>query len=122
MNLHKAFVENSPQMRVQLDTFNKMIRGMLDKGRDAEIFRDTIPELYACGAGYLNYFCIGWQLIKNIGKEEFGLVLIDEAGQAFPQSALGAIWRAKKVIAVGDPLQIEPVVTIHDTTNDGDKR
>ncbi len=31
MNLHKIFVENSPQMRVQLDTFNKMMRGMLTK-------------------------------------------------------------------------------------------
>jgi len=42
--------------------------------------------------------------------DSFGYLIIDEAGQAIPYSALGAILRAKKTIVVGDPLQIEPVV------------
>lgn len=48
--------------------------------------------------------------LDGINAEELGLLIIDEAGQATPQSALGAIWRAKKSIIVGDPLQVEPII------------
>jgi len=44
-------------------------------------------------------------------KESIGLLIVDEAGQASPQIALGALWRSKKAIIVGDPKQVEPVVT-----------
>lgn len=40
-----------------------------------------------------------------------GQLIIDEAGQAQPHFALGALWRCKRAIVVGDPKQVEPVVT-----------
>ncbi|MBA2649390.1 MAG: ATP-binding protein [Legionella sp.] len=52
------------------------------------------------------------RLFQGVGQENIGWLLIDEAGQATPQSAAGAIWRARRAIIVGDPIQIEPVVTV----------
>lgn len=40
-----------------------------------------------------------------------GTLIVDEAGQAEPQMALGALYRSRRAIIVGDPKQVEPVVT-----------
>lgn len=40
-----------------------------------------------------------------------GTLIIDEAGQAQPQMALGVLFRSRRAVIVGDPRQVEPVST-----------
>jgi superfamily I DNA and/or RNA helicase len=52
------------------------------------------------------------RLFRHLEQEALGFLLIDEAGQSTPQNAAGAIWRSRYTVVVGDPLQLEPVVTL----------
>jgi superfamily I DNA and/or RNA helicase len=52
------------------------------------------------------------RLFDGVGCQELGWVFIDEAGQATPQAAVGAVWRAKRAVLIGDPKQLKPVVPL----------
>ena len=57
-------------------------------------------------------FASAGQFFKYVNKmNALGTIIVDEAGQATPQMALRLFSKATKAIIVGDPNQIEPVVT-----------
>lgn len=79
----------------------------IDK-RNAEIwtgFLQIVPVVSTTFASIQNMF-------RKVKTDFIPWLFIDEAGQALPQLASGAVWRSKRVVAVGDPLQIEPVDTM----------
>ncbi|WP_290139517.1 hypothetical protein [uncultured Dubosiella sp.] len=65
----------------------------------------TIPVISSTFASF-------GRMCRNIRKDTLGHLFIDEAGQALPQSAVGAIFRSEHVMVVGDPSQIKPVLTL----------
>ena len=52
------------------------------------------------------------RMCSELEANTMGSLFIDEAGQALPQAAVGAVFRAKNVMVVGDPSQIKPVLTL----------
>ncbi|WP_432702537.1 AAA domain-containing protein [Lysinibacillus sphaericus] len=65
----------------------------------------TIPVISTTFASFNRMF-------HAIDESSLGYLFIDEAGQALPQASVGAIFRSKKVVVVGDPSQIKPVLTL----------
>ncbi len=111
MNLQKTFIMCSAQkMKQNLQITSFWLEGKLYGKSDlAKIALDTlflvIPVISTTFASLPRF-------LSGLGKESIPWLLIDEAGQATPQQAAGAIYRAKRTVVVGDPLQLEPVVTL----------
>jgi superfamily I DNA and/or RNA helicase len=52
------------------------------------------------------------RMLGYLPSESFGWLLLDEAGQATPQAAVGALMRSKRAVVVGDPMQLPPVTSL----------
>lgn len=111
--LHKAFIEaNADIMRKNLQGAMDILAGGVPDGAPAEGVAAAWSTLFFVVPVISTTFASFDRLFSHLGKEALGWLMIDEAGQAAPQTAAGAIWRARRTVVVGDPLQLEPVVTI----------
>lgn len=113
LTLHKLFLSHVPrQMEQSLRAAMSVLVGdappelAVEKARAAwQAFFFVVPVVSTTFASYARLF-------RHLGRESLGWLFIDEAGQAAPQQAVGAIWRSQHTVVVGDPRQLTPVVTI----------
>ena len=111
MHVHEVFIQyTKSKLRGCLDGFVNLNSGELKNHPD--VIQPIWDALFLVVPVISTTFASIGNMFKGLEKESLGWLFIDEAGQAIPQAAVGAIWRAKHTIVVGDPFQIQPVVTI----------
>lgn len=94
------------------------------KDQSQYFFKENGTQIIHSAWGWINFtvpvisttFASFGQMFRNIPEKGISNLFIDEAGQALPQASVGAIFRSNKVLAVGDPSQIEPVLNLNSST------
>ena len=115
IKLHKAFIDGAAgplrhnlgalmfAMASKSSTLNDDLHSMM------ESLWKTLFLVIPCIS---TTFASASRMLKSLPNDSLGWLLIDEAGQATPQAALGAIMKTKRTVVTGDPLQIQPVVIL----------
>ncbi|MEM9417268.1 MAG: AAA domain-containing protein [Bacteroidota bacterium] len=118
MNLHRAFIGRTAR---QFHNNLSSIKALVGDGkswpnnRAGERAQDVLPALWTSlftVVPVVSTTLASIGNLKGLGKEGISWVLIDEAGQAAPQAAVGVLQRARRAIVVGDPNQTPPTVTL----------
>lgn len=114
LEVRKAFLykykEDLKTARNALDWDNKIRIRHWDDGKEFLVhswnwINFAIPVISTTFASMHNMFDFA-------GANTLPNLFIDEAGQAAPQACIGGLLRAERVMALGDPFQIEPVKTL----------
>ena len=113
LNLHKAFVAaNATIFQDNLFGAVDMLSGSVPRTAPHEAVKAAWQTLFAVVPVVSSTFASFDRLFSNLKREDIGWLLIDEAGQGIPQAAVGALWRSKRAVIVGDPLQLEPILPL----------
>jgi len=116
LNLHKSAIFACKEaIRTNLRALSIIFNDekMAEKnGLKSKDRREIIKGLFLLMPVVSSTFASFNNTFKDLLNGDIGMLLIDEAGQANLTNALGALLRSKMAVVVGDPLQLEPVVTL----------
>jgi len=113
LDLHRAFLIHAARpLRETLDGAMEIVAGKAPPGLDGKAALAAWQALFLVVPVVSTTFASVPRLFGSLGAESLGWLLVDEAGQATPQNAVGALWRCRRAVVVGDPQQLEPIVTI----------
>lgn len=111
--LHQAFLAGAAyDMRRNLHAAIDLVQGSAPAGVSEAAALAAWRSLFMVVPVISTTFASFARLFAHLGRESIGWLFIDEAGQALPQAAAGAIWRSRRAIVVGDPRQLEPIIPL----------
>ena len=114
LNLHKAAIwSQHKQFGTNLSAFCD-----LSKFKKKDEAREILKSLFFVVPVISSTFASFGRFFSDFRENDIGLLLVDESGQANISNAVGALYRSKNAVIVGDPLQLEPVVTLPENLND----
>ena len=118
LSLIEAYIVNSKGIKANLKLLKLLLNGE-NLGYSVEerknVFKECFHTLNLLIPVLSTTFASVSRVFKDFEENELGIVIIDEAGQATPFSAMGLLYRSNRCIIVGDPLQVEPVMTVTST-------
>ena len=110
LDLHQAFCEHhAKEIVANIGLASDWLSG---KAMPKDLAQLALESLCLVVPVVSTTFASMSRMCASLGRESIGYLLVDEAGQALPSHAAGALWRARRAVVVGDPLQLEPVQTI----------
>jgi hypothetical protein len=117
MAMHRAFIDAAAKpLRHNLGALmNAFTTQTLPGAEKQALLPDLWASLFLVVPLISTTFASVNRMLGKLPLESLGWLLIDEAGQALPQAAVGALLRTRRAVIVGDPAQIEPVVVLPDT-------
>ncbi|HEX4494837.1 MAG TPA: hypothetical protein VIE43_04130, partial [Thermoanaerobaculia bacterium] len=116
MALHRAFIDAAAKpLRHNLGVLMSLFGGRaLPTAEKKALIPDLWSSLFLAVPLISTTFASMERMFRDLPPESLGWLFVDEAGQASPQAAVGALFRTRRAVVVGDPVQIEPVVTLPD--------
>ena len=116
LSLHKAFLTGNEAFKDNLENFYTSLK--YPATRDEQSYSSLLNTFFLVCPVVSTTFASASRMLEKTVEGKISTLIVDEAGQALPYFALGSLFRSRNAIIVGDPFQIEPVMTLPDCVDD----